>query len=171
MIPVRLHKRPICLASVLMVPLLYLGAPNWLKLSGVTPCWAVLWLLPWALEDGPLSGICAGLFLGLWIDGLSLDGPTYIPTLMLLGFWWGRLGRRGPPIERSYNLGLLGWIGSFFVGLSIWVQIMFIEMNTPLDWIHSWGFYTLLAQSILTGIMAPIIGSWLLLLWRGKLSS
>ena len=58
----RLHQQPICLASSLFVPWLTLAAPTWVSLSGVGPCWAVLWLLPWALVDGPVSGFIAALF-------------------------------------------------------------------------------------------------------------
>ncbi|HBH73923.1 MAG TPA: rod shape-determining protein MreD, partial [Synechococcales bacterium UBA10510] len=46
-----LHRHSWCGATALMVPLLTLAAPQLLKLDGVAPAWAVLWLLPWALVD------------------------------------------------------------------------------------------------------------------------
>ena len=61
----RLHSQPICVASGLLVPLISLAAPSWLSLGGVLPSWAVLWLLPWALVDGPGSGVIAGAAMGL----------------------------------------------------------------------------------------------------------
>ena len=110
----RLHTQPICVASALVVPLLSLAQPAWLTLSGVAPSWAVLWLLPWALVDGPVSGSIAGAALALVLDGLGGDAVTLLPALTLLGWWFGRLGRRGRPIQRSLNLGLLAWIGTTF---------------------------------------------------------
>ena len=103
----RLHRQPICVASALLVPFLVQASPGWLAIDGVGPAWSVLWLLPWALVDGPVSGALAGLAMGLVLDGLTLGGTTQVPVLLLLGWWWGRLGHRGVTIQRTLNLGLL----------------------------------------------------------------
>ena len=95
------------------IPFLYLLAPKWVAISGIAPNWAVIWLLPWALEEGPISGIFAGLCCGLILDGIVLDGVTQIPSFMILGYWWGRLGIKAPLIDKSFNLGLLALIGCF----------------------------------------------------------
>ena len=57
----RLHRQPGCVVTALLVPVLSLASPPWLGLDGVSPAWAVLWLLPWALVDGPVSGAVAGI--------------------------------------------------------------------------------------------------------------
>ena len=145
-----------------------LSAPPWLTISGVAPAWSVLWLLPWALVDGPGSGVMAGLGLGLVLDGLSLDGGSQAPALMLLGWWWGRLGRRASPIQRSLNLGLLAWIGAVVVGLAVLAQI-WLSQGFVLDpGLRSWGFQTLACQSLITALLAPLLVSWQLLLWRRR---
>ena len=69
------------------------------------------------------QGVIAGAAMGLVLDGLGSGGLTQLPALVLLGWWWGRLGRRGRPIQRSLNLGLLAWIGAMVVGLSFWLQL------------------------------------------------
>ena len=107
-----LHRQGWCAATGLLVPLLTLAAPGFLRLDGVPPAWAVLWLLPWALVDGPVSGAGAGLALALVLDGLHLGPVTLVPALVVLGWWWGRLGRRGTRIERSFSLGLLALLGT-----------------------------------------------------------
>ena len=71
-----LSRQPWCIASVLLVPLLTLAAPGWLRLAGVAPAWAVLWLLPWALVDGSLSGGLAGLAGLIEASRLSTGQPT-----------------------------------------------------------------------------------------------
>ena len=163
----RLHSQPICVASALAVPLVTLAQPSWLTLSGVAPSWAVLWLLPWALVDGPVSGTIAGAAMALVLDGLGGEGLTQLPSLMVLGWWFGRLGRRGRPIHRSLNLGLLAWIGAMVVGLSFWLQLRLVQgLDTPL--LQHWAWHLCLAQALITGLLAPMIASWQLLLWRRR---
>ena len=162
----RLHRQPICVASALLVPILQMASPGWLNLDGVPPSWPILWLLPWSLVDGPFAGAISGAAIGLLLDGLSLGDVTQVPALVLMGWWWGRLGRRGPPIQRSLNLGLLAWIGSLILGLSLWIQWLFLGANAGLT--QSWALQTTLAQSLITGLLAPLIGSWQVLLWRRR---
>lgn len=148
------------LATVLLVPLLVLAAPAPLRLAGVPPSWAVLWLLPWALADGPLSGALLGAVLGLLLDSLHPGPLTQLPVLVLLGWWWGRLGRRGAPIERSFSLGLLALLGTALLGASLALQQLLWGLSSTAT------AHTLLAQTLLTGLLAPMLCSLQLLLWR-----
>lgn len=159
-----LHRHGWTVATALLVPLLGLASPSFLRLAGVPPSWAVLWLLPWALVDGPRSGLLAGLGLGLLLDALHPGHGSQIPALMGLGWWWGRLGRRGPPIQRSFSLGLLAVLGTVLLCLSLLVQRHGVMPPGQLPSLTAW--HILLAQSVLTGLLAPMICSLLLLLWR-----
>lgn len=163
----RRYLRFFLATSFLGVPLLSLVNPSWLSLMGVGPSWEVLWLLPWALVNGSLSGLLAGLSLGLILDAISLGDGTQVPALVLLGFWWGRLGSRGLPIERSFSLGLLGWGGSVVISISLWIQFLLIHSYGKFALFNSWSLHTLLGQAILTSLLAPIISSWLLKLFKG----
>jgi len=154
------------LATALLVPLLLLAAPAPLQLAGVGPSWPVLWLLPWALADGRRSGALAGLALGLLLDGLHGGGPSQAPVLALLGWWWGRLGREAPPIRRSYGLGLLALLGSLLLGASLLLQQLVGLGAAPPALAQAPLLHTLLAQAVLTGLLAPMLCSLLLLLWR-----
>ena len=164
----KLYKRPLCIASGFAVPWITLISPNWLSLSGIAPSWAVLWLLPWAIEEGSFSASMAGLCLGLGLDSMTLGGPSQAPALILLGYWWGFLAQRGPKIEGSLKLGLLAWIGSVFLGFTLWIQILFINKGIPFEGFPSWGLNILLLNAMVTGLIAPIISSWLLLSWRRR---
>ena len=160
-----LHRHGLCVASALSVPALTLLSPGWLSLDGISPSWAVLWLLPWALVDGPWSGACAGLALGLLLDGLHVGHLTQLPSLVLLGWWWGLLGRRGSPIERSFNLGLLAALGSLVLGGSFLLQWRFQGV------LPEGGLQLLAAQALITALLAPLVCSVLLLRWRQLLSA
>lgn len=178
-----LARRPLCLASLALAPLLTLAAPSWLAIAGVGPIWGVLWLLPWALVDGPVSGVMAGLALGLLLDGLHPGPVTEIPSLMVLGWWWGRLGRRFPSLERSFSLGLLAIIGAALVGITLLLQFALLHPETllltlrglpasgsPQGWTPSVltlaGLQTFAAQVLITGLLAPTLCSLQLLFWR-----
>lgn len=184
-----LARRPLCLASLALAPLLTLAAPSWLAIAGVGPSWAVLWLLPWALVDGPVSGVMAGLALGLLLDGLHPGPVTEIPSLVLLGWWWGRLGRRFPFLERSFSLGLLAIIGAALVGITLLLQFALVHPEALLLALRGlppqagaaqgWtpavlalaGLQTFAAQILITGLLAPILCSLQLLFWRRQVAS
>ena len=155
-----LHRHGLCVASALSVPALTLLSPGWWSLDGISPSWAVLWLLPWSLVDGPWSGAYAGLALGLLLDSLHVGHVTQLPALVLLGWWWGRLGRRGSPIERSFNLGLLAALGSLVLGGSFLLQWQFQGV------LPEGGLQLLAAQALITALLAPLVCSVLLLRWR-----
>ena len=162
----KLKKRLVNSFSLILVPIIFLISPQWFSIAGVGPSWAVLWLLPWALVNGSLSGVFAGISLGLILDAISLGGGTQIPVLALLGFWWGRIGRFSLPIDRSLSLGLLAWVGSTVLSISLWLQFLLIEISIDRDLFNAWSMHTILAQSIITTLIAPILCSWLLFIFR-----
>ncbi len=161
------EPRKIVLMTSILVPLLSFASPSWLTLSGIGPSWTVLWLMPWALEEGWRSGVVAALAMGLMMDGILIDGPSHIPALAVLAFWWGRLGMRNIKIEGSFNFGLLAFLGSFILGLTFWFQVWLMNLGGS-DSINSWALQSLLAQSFLTGLLGPIICSWLVLFLRKR---
>ena len=165
---IRYHRKHFVFLTALFVPFLRYISPGFFSLMGVGPSWAVLWLLPWALAEGSFSGALAGASLGLILDAISLGDATQVPALVILGFWWGRLGRVGIKLEKIFALGLLGWIGSILLGLSLWLQLFFVKESGSLILFNAWSLHTLLAQSIMTSLLAPIVSSWLLLLFRSR---
>jgi rod shape-determining protein MreD len=179
-----LQREPRWLLTALVVPLLTLAAPGWLKLAGVAPAWPVLWLLPWALVDGRFSGMVAGLGLGLLVDSLHPGPVSQIPGLMLLGWWWGRIGRRPPPIEQSLGLALLALLGTLALDLTLVLQWAFRNgSDAPSQALDAarlalpgWtladlslaGPHLILARAVLTSLLAPVVCSPQLLFWRDR---
>jgi hypothetical protein len=93
---------------------------------------------------------------------LHIGSITETPALLLLGWWWGRIGRRGLPITRSLNLGLLAVLGSALLSASLLVQ-QSLAGTLPAA---SSGLQLLLTQALITGLLAPLMSSLLLLRWR-----
>jgi rod shape-determining protein MreD len=194
-----LALRPMALLTALLVPLLTLASPAWLRLAGIGPAWAVLWLLPWAMAEGRRAGLCGALGLGLLLDSLHPGPVSLVPGLLLLGWWWGRLGRRRGILRHSLSLGLLALIGTALLDLSLLLQWLLLsihaqgEMPSLAEGMASvspllrqagppaailalplWnrsnllavGGTMLLAQTLLTALLAPLLCSLQLLLWR-----
>lgn len=155
-----LWRRGWCLATALAVPVLILASPSWLQLDAMGPAWAVLWLLPWALVDGPISGALVGSGLGLLLDGLHGSSVTLIPALAALGWWWGRLGRRTVVSERSVSLALLALAGSLVLGGSLLLQLHLLHQ------IPATALQMLWSQALITALLAPLVCSLELLFWR-----
>ena len=165
------REKSFILFSLLLSVCLFLGSPKWLTLQGVTPCWSVLWLLPWALSKGRNFGLFTGLCLGLVFDSLTVSSVSQIPALTTLGYFWGVVGSKNKSIELSLNLGLLACVGTIFFGFSLWVQNCLITGIYSSAWLHSWSFHTLLSQTIITSLVAPLSTSWILLAIRRQKNS
>lgn len=183
---VLLSRHPWFAASILLAPLLTLAAPGWPRLAGVAPCWAILWLLPWALAEGRRSGVIAGAILGVLLDSLHHGHPSEMPALMLLGWWWGRIGRLGAPVERSFSLGLLALLGTLLLDLSLMLQwaissslgsgghlpsgaidpARLAQPGWHLDDLAASGVQVMLARTLITALLAPVLCSLQLLFWR-----
>jgi len=181
-----LSRHPWFAASILLVPVLTLAAPGLPRLAGVGPCWAILWLLPWALAEGSLSGVLAGAILGLLLDSLHHGGVSEMPALMMLGWWGGRIGRLGAPVERSFSLGLLALLGTLGLDLTLMLQwamrsglgsgnhlpggaidpAQLAQPGWHLDDLAGAGLHVLVARTLLTALLAPVLCSLQLLLWR-----
>jgi len=162
----QLLRRPLCITPALLVPALQLANPPMLRLDGVPPCWSVLWLLPWALVDGRRSGMLMAVGFGLVADSLHLDGPSAVPALLLLGWWYGRIGVLAPPIQRSLNLGLLALLGAMLLNLSFLAQLWIGSWPDPPELQLSGVLTVAVLQVLLTALLAPMCCSLLLLLWR-----
>lgn len=180
-----LTRYPLCAASLLLVPLLTLAAPSWLTLAGVPPCWPVLWLLPWALADGLGSALLLAALLGVLMDAISPGQVSWIPGLLLLAWWWGPLSTRRPAIEKPFSLGLLVLAGTLLLNITLMIQWLAWSWRSPLGrgpgvpdpaelaqpgwtWqdLTTSGLHVLLAQTLLTALLAPLICPPLLRLWR-----
>lgn len=180
-----LNRQPWFGASLLLVPLLTLAAPPWLALAGVPPCWPVLWLLPWSLADGRRSALLLAAILALLMDALHPAPVSWFPGLLLLAWWWGPLSARRPPIDRPFGLGLLALGGTAFLNATLMLQWMAWGWRFPFaqgagrpdpaelaqpgwTWqdLSTSGLHVLLAQTLLTALLAPLICPPLLQLWR-----
>ncbi len=159
----KFSKRTVYLLIVFAVPFFNLFNPPWISIQGVGPSWAVLWLLPWALEEGSWLGIFAGLCVGMLVDATHIDSASQIPALVILGFWWGRIGKQRRLIESSLNLGLLAWSGAFLVGFTIWLQKNYLLETKVISLFHASSLHFVLAETIITSLLAPIICSMSLL--------
>ena len=143
-------------------------SPNWLKIQGVGPCWPIIWMLPFSLKFGSTWGVLAAVSIGLIADSLTLGDASYLPSFVILGFCWGRLGRQHEKMEPSFNYGFLALVGTLLVGCSLWAQKLIFHSFSSFYWFNASAIHTLIAQSLITGLIAPLLCSWLVVAWKTK---
>ena len=152
--------------NLFCLPALVIISPDWLKINGVTPCWPVIFLLPFSLNNPPFRAVLSGLSLGIFMDSFTISDVSYIPSLLLLSLVWSTYGLHNKKIELFLNIGLMAIFGTAFVGLSIWVQKIILYRILRNNWFHSWSIYILISEVIITGLVAPFLSSWLLLAYK-----
>ena len=153
-----------CIAICL--PFLSILSPNWIKINGISPCWPVIFLLPFSLKNNPWRSAIAGILLGILFDSFTVSDASYIPSLLLLSLVWSQYGLRNKKIELFLNIGLMAIFGTALVGLSIWVQKIILHSILRNNWFDSWSIYVLISEVIITGLVTPIVSSWLLLTYK-----
>ena len=159
-------KKLLFLSTLLCLPAFMIISPDWLKINGITPCWPVILLLPFSLNNRPWKAALASLILGIFIDSFTLSDVSYIPSLFFLSLVWSTYGLHNKKIELFLNIGLMAIFGTAFVGLSIWVQKIIMYSVLRNNWFHSWSIYVLISEVIITGLVAPFFSSWLLLTYK-----
>ncbi len=160
---IRKYRNLLLFFTGICIPFLTLMSPNWLKIYGVAPCWPIFWLLPFSIKNGPYRAVLACTFMGILMDSFTLGGASYIPSFMLLSFWWGNYGRQKQKIELSLNIGLMAILGTAFVSFSIWIQTISFQSFLIDKSFNNWAIHTLVAEVVITGLLAPLFCSWLLL--------
>ena len=162
----RNSKRLLIFFTVICLPVFIITSPDLLKLNGITPCWPVIFLLPFSLKNRPWKAAIASVILGIFIDSFTISDVSYIPSLFLLSVVWSTYGLHNKKIELFLNIGLMAIFGTAFVGLSIWIQKIILYSVLRNNWFHSWSIYVLLSEVIITGLVAPFFSSWLLLTYK-----
>lgn len=173
--------------TALVVLLLSLSSPGWLRLGGVGPNWLVLWLLPWALSQGLRAGLIGACLLGFALEAMTIGSATPLYGLALLAWFWGRrTGYRRVSPPSPVAMAIQASFGSLLVDVTLMVQLRLLAdprashlqpgsgiLSSDVaaaGWfgreITSAGFHGTIAAALVTGFFAPLVGALLLRLWR-----
>ncbi len=162
----RNNQKSLIFFTAVFLPAITISSPDWLKINGISPCWPVIWLLPFSLKNSPLRASIAAILLGILMDSFIMDEFSYIPSFLLLSLVWSIYGLHNKKIELFLNLGLMAIFGTAFVGISIWAQKIILHSALRNNWFNSWSLYVLTSEIIITGLVAPFFTSWLLLAYK-----
>ena len=152
--------------TAICLPAFIIGSPNWLKINGIPPCWPVIWLLPFSLNNPPWKSSIASILLGIFIDSFTVSDISYVPSLLILSLLWSKYGLHNKKVELFFNIGLMAIFGTALVGFSMWLQKIILYSILRTNWFHSWSIYAVTSEMIITGLVAPIFSSWLLLFYK-----
>ena len=160
------NKKLIIIFAIICFPAFLIISPDWLKINGITPCWPVIFLLPFSIKNCRRRSVIAAILLGVFIDSFIISDASYIPSLFLLSLAWSQYGLHNKKIELFLNIGLMSIFGTAVVGLSIWMQKIILYGYLRNNWFHSWSTYVLISEIIITGLVAPFFSSWLLFTFK-----
>ena len=163
---IRSNKKLFILFTLIVLPLLIISSPNWLKINGIQPCWPVIWLLSFSLKNSSLRSAIAAILMGIFLDSFTVSDASYIPSLFILSLVWSKYGLHNKKIELFLNIGLMAILGSAVVSLSFWIQKIILYSILRNSWFLSWSIYVLICEVIITGLVAPIFSSWLLFTYK-----
>ena len=165
---VKNYKKKLSYISFIFIPIVYLWDPNWLGFLGIQPYWPLFWLLPWSILYGSFNGAIAGLFLGLTLDSISPDSSfTQIPGLVLCGLWFGKFSNCRNTLAALFRYGLVCSIGSFLCGSLYFSQVLIKNFSNNNISLYFPGIRNIFAQVFITGLLAPLLCTWLLYIFKG----
>jgi len=160
-------KKNLSLFSFISVPIIFLWNPSWLGFLGVQPYWPLFWLLPWSMIHGSNNGLMYGLFFGLILDSITIDNNfTQIPGLILCGLWFGKLKHCNNIFVEHFRYGLVCAIGSLLCSTIYYSQILIKNISEEMLFVYSSSIKNILAQVFITGLLAPLFCSKLLILFK-----
>ncbi len=163
---IRNKKKLLTFFTVICLPAFIIASPDWLKINGISPCWPVIWLLPFSLNNKPWKSAIASILLGIFMDSFTISGASYIPSLLFLSLVWSQYRLHNKKIELFLSIGLMAILGTAMVGFSLWIQKIIFYSFLRNYWFHSWSIYVLGSEVIITGLAAPFFSSWLLLTYK-----
>ena len=162
----RNNKQLLFIFNAIFLPALIISSQDFLKINGISPCWPVIWLLPFSLKNSPWKSAIASILLGIFMDSFTISDVSYIPSLFLLSLVWSQYGLHNKKIELFFNIGLMAVFGTAVVCLSLWIQKIILYSFLRNNWFHSWSIYVFIVEVIITGLVAPFFSSWLLLMYK-----
>ncbi len=160
------NKQLLFIFNTIFLPALIISSPDLLKINGISPCWPVIWLLPFSLKNTPWKSSIASILLGIFVDSFTISDVSYIPSLFLLSLVWSQYGLHNKKIELFFNIGLMAVFGTAVVSLSIWIQKIIVYSFLRNNWFYSWSIYAFTAEVLITGLVAPFFSSWLLFMYK-----
>jgi len=173
-------------ATGLVALLLSFLSPGWLRLAGASPNWLVLWLLPWAWSQGSIAGLAGACILGFALETMTIGAATPLYGLTLLAWFWGRQARlRKISLPNPATMAVQATLGSLLVDATVMVQLRLLAdprsghaqpgggiLSSDVaaaGWfgreIANAGFHGTIAAALVTGFLAPLVGTLLLRLW------
>tara|TARA_B100000965_G_scaffold247226_1_gene207642 strand:+ start:203 stop:706 length:504 start_codon:yes stop_codon:yes gene_type:complete len=161
---IRKNKKILIFFTIFCLPLVIISSPEWFELNGISPCWPVIFLLPFSLKSNPYRSAFISIFLGIFIDSFILSDASYIPSLLIFSLVCSQYGLSKKKIDLFLNIGLISMFGTALVGISMWFQEIILHSILRNNWFHSWSIYVVIAEVIITGLVAPFVSTWLFLL-------
>ena len=90
----RLLNILIIIATVAICSILMLLSLPGMELLAVNPNWLLIWVVVWSIKRTVWQGAIAGVAMGFIYDGLTMDTPSHILSLVVVGVLTSRLQKQ-----------------------------------------------------------------------------
>ncbi len=141
----------VAICSILML----LSLPG-MELLDVHPNWLLIWVVVWSIKRTPWQGAIAGVAMGCIYDGLTMDSPSHILSLVIVGVFTARLQKQK-------------YIGENFISVASIVFLMVIlaeavyalqyswQQILPID--EVWQYYQkiVITSALITSLWSPVL--------------
>jgi rod shape-determining protein MreD len=141
----------VAICSILML----LRLPG-MELLEVHPNWLLIWVVVWSIKRTPWQGAIAGIAMGCIYDGLTMDTPSHILSLAVVGVFTARLQKQK-------------YIGEDFISVASIVFLMVVlaegiyaleyswQQILPID--EVWQYYQkiVITSALITSLWSPVL--------------
>lgn len=147
------------LLCLLMSPTRFLG----MELLGIAPNWALIWLVAWSVKRPAISGVFAGIIMGLLQDALTSPHPSHTVSLAIVGILTSRLQKHRFIQEDFISIALIVFIMVLISNTVFVVQLFFTNNSCKPNCFQMieeiWIYYqrSTLSSAILSSLWAPVV--------------
>jgi rod shape-determining protein MreD len=146
----------ITVASVIFCCLLSLLHLPGMELLGVTPNWLLIWIVTWSIKRSIWYAAIASVALGWIYDGLTVNSPSHVLSLVVVGVITASLNKERYTEEDFVSIALIVFIMTIMAETILALQYLWLQIRSFTD---IWQDYLRISatSAVITSLWTPAI--------------
>ena len=152
----RLINLVVIVTTVAICSLLMLLRFPGMELLAVHPNWLLIWVVVWSMKRAVWQGAVAGVAMGSIYDGLTMDTPSHIFSLVIVGILTSRLQKQKYLGEDFISVAFIVF---FMVTLAEAIYALQYSWQQILPISQVWQHYQQIAitSAIISSLWSPVL--------------